>query len=206
MTEIDYFPVLENERVLLEPLQPTDLEALLPLALHPTLWELALTRITSREDLENYFREAFREREAGLSIPFAVTDKKTGMKAGSTRFGNITPAHRRLEIGWTWLGEDYQRTGLNRWMKLAMLDHAFGTLEVNRVELKTDLLNLKSQNAMLGIGATRDGIFRSHMVSNGGRIRDSIFFSIIRQDWPAARAALCDKLSKFKSDETLAKG
>jgi RimJ/RimL family protein N-acetyltransferase len=193
--EIHYYPVLENERVRLQPLAPEDLSRLLPIALQPSLWNVALVKITDRVAMENYFETAFREREDKQSIPFAIIDKRTGAWAGSTRYGNIVPAHLRLEIGWTWIGEAYQRTGLNRWMKLAMLDHAFGTLGMNRVELKTDLLNEKSKQAMRGIGATEEGIFRRHMITPEGRLRDSIFFSIIREEWPAVRAALLRKLS-----------
>ncbi|HVB03117.1 MAG TPA: GNAT family protein [Chitinophagaceae bacterium] len=192
---IDYLPMLENQRVRLQPLGMGDLDELEAIALEPSLWKLSLSSISSRRDLEAYIQLAIRERETGRSIPFVILDRQDNRKAGSTRFMDISLAHKRLEIGSTWIGEKYQRTGLNRWMKLAMLDHAFDVLGLNRVDLKTDALNERSRNAMLGIGATQEGIFRRHMITAAGRVRDTVYFSIIREEWPLVRSKLLHKMN-----------
>src|SRR5205085_10708707 len=109
---------------------------------------------------------------------------------GSTRYGNIERSHKRLEIGWTWYGRAFQRTGVNTESKLLLLTHAFETLGANRVELKTDALNERSRAAILRIGAREEGIFRHHMITANGRIRHTVYFSIIDAEWPAAKARL----------------
>ena len=123
-------------------------------------------------------------------MPFATIDQATGRPIGSTRFLSIVPEHRRLEIGWTWLGRAWQRTGANREAKLLLLGHAFDQLGANRVEFKTDSRNEPSRTALLGIGATFEGIFRNHMVMPDGPLRHSAYYSVISDEWPAVRARL----------------
>jgi hypothetical protein len=125
-----------------------------------------------------------RERARSVSRP--STRRPAGNRR-STRFMSIVPEHRRLEIGWTWVGLAYQRTGANREAKLLQMTHAFETLGANRVEFKTDSLNEKANPGLLGVGATFEGTFRNHMVMPGGRLRHSNYYSVIREDWPAVR-------------------
>ncbi|MBO9155122.1 GNAT family N-acetyltransferase [Chitinophaga sp. GCM10012297] len=186
-------PVLGNKRVLLRPMQPSDLEVLLEVALEPSLWEVGLGRIGSREDLERYMQAAFREREQGLCLPYVVIDKETGEVAGSTRFCSIVEMHKRTEIGYTWIHPRFQRTGLNRAMKFAMLQYAFETWGMNRVELKTDERNEKSRNAMLGIGCKQEGVFRHHMITWNGHLLNSVYFSILREEWPEIKERIFGK-------------
>jgi N-acetyltransferase len=190
---MDYSPVLENKRVLLRPLQASDLEALLEVALEPSLWELGLTRVSNREELEKYMEIAFKEREQGTSIPFVVIDKITDKVAGSTRFCALVPQHKRSEIGYTWIHPSYQRSGLNRAMKFEMLRYAFEVIDLNRVELKTDERNSKSRNAMLAIGCKEEGIFRHHCVTWTGWLRNSVYFSILKEEWPEIKARVFGK-------------
>ena len=122
--------------------------------------------------------------------PFAIVATAGNQVIGSTRYLNIRPAHRSLEIGWTWLGHKWQRTGVNTQVKLLLLSHAFEHLACVRVEFKTDARNLRSQLALARIGATREGVLRNHMIVQGDYVRDSVYFSIIDSDWPTVRERL----------------
>lgn len=190
---MDFFPVLENRRALLRPLQEEDLLILLPVALQPALWEVGLTQIQQQSDLEKYIHKALEERVRQVTIPFVVLDKQKGRVAGCTRYMDISLQHRRAEIGSTWIDPELHGSGLNKAMKLAMLEHAFEVMELNRVELKTDVLNNRSRNAILSIGAREEGIFRRHMITSTGRVRDTIYFSIIREEWPEVKERIFAK-------------
>lgn len=190
---MNFEPVLENKRVLLRPLQTSDMDALEAVALEPSLWEVGAGCIRDRQELEKYVQTALKEREQGISIPFTVIDKTNNRVAGSTRFAAITPAHRRAEIGYTWIHPDFQRTGLNRAMKYAMLLHAFEVMGLNRVELKTDERNERSRNAMLGIGCRQEGILRHHMITWNGWLRNSVYFSILIAEWPEIKERIFAK-------------
>lgn len=174
----------------LEPLSLTHHEDLLRVALEPVLWRHTWSSVASAEDLEHYIKVALLEQDAGRSLPFATIDLASGRAIGSTRFGNIEPVHRRLEIGWTWLGTVYQRTGANTEAKLLQLTHAFETLKYQRVEFKTDATNVKSRAALERIGATFEGIRRKHGIAAGGRVRDTAWYSIIDDEWPAVKPRL----------------
>jgi len=182
--------VLEGERVRLEPLARSHVGDLLLVAFDPTLWRWTLARPTDRAGLEAWVEAALENRAAGTEMPFATVDRETGRAIGSTRFMSIVPEHRRLEIGWTWLGGAFHRTGANREAKYLQLRHAFETLGANRVEFKTDALNERANPALLGIGATFEGAFRDHMVMPEGRLRTSNYYSVIAPEWPAVKARL----------------
>jgi N-acetyltransferase len=175
--------VLENKRAKLTPLKAEDLRQLTAVAYDPSLWQLGMSNIKEEKDLKEYIDIALKERSSGLSYPFLIFDKQTSSVAGSTRYGNISFPHKRLEIGWTWIHPKHQGTGLNKACKFLLLKFAFETLQFNRVELKTDVLNQQSQKAMRKIGAKEEGIFRSHSITSAGRVRDSVFFSIIKDEW-----------------------
>jgi len=132
---------------------------------------------------------------AKLIGTFAIVDQVSNQVIGSTRYANIEPAHRRLEIGWTWLTPSFQRTAANTEAKLMLLTHAFETLGAQRVEFKTDKLNDRSREAILRIGAAEEGIFRKHMIMSTGRVRDTVYFSIIDTEWPAVKAKLLARLA-----------
>ena len=179
--------ILENSRARLEPLQEHHYALLLPVAMEKDLWQFTSNSISNEADFLRYFNNAIAERKAGISYPFAVYDKQTGQYAGSTRYGTISFAHKKLEIGWTWYHPTAQRTGLNKACKSLLLNFGFNVLQLNRIELKTSTLNLKSQGAMLKIGAVKEGIFRNHMITENGTVRDSVFFSFIKEEWPATK-------------------
>jgi RimJ/RimL family protein N-acetyltransferase len=182
--------VLENHHALLKPLSLDFLDELSEIALDKSLWALGMSRIENKTDLKNYIQKALKERSAGQSYPFVIFDKLKNRCAGSTRYGNISMENRRVEIGWTWIGKDFQGTGLNKACKFELLKFAFEKLECNRVELKTDALNQQSRKAMEKIGASFEGLLRSHQITSTGRIRDSVYYSIIASEWPEIKAAL----------------
>jgi RimJ/RimL family protein N-acetyltransferase len=187
---------LEGRVVRLEPLTLDHLDGLCLVGLDEDLWRLTVTQVRTRDNLHRYLETALTEQAQGVSLPFATLDRATGRPIGSTRFGNIDHHHRRVEIGWTWLGRAWQRTPANTEAKLLMLQHAFEELGCIRVEFKTDVLNERSRRALLRIGAKEEGILRQHLVTESGRLRDSVYFSILDREWPAVRAALEARLKR----------
>jgi RimJ/RimL family protein N-acetyltransferase len=181
---------LEGSIVRLEPLSLDHVPGLAEVAFDPAIWRWTIARPTTEAELRAWAESAIAGRHSGAELPFATVDRASGRPIGSSRYMNIVLDHRRLEIGWTWVGAEFQRTGANREAKLLMLSHAFDTLGCRRVEFKTDALNEKSRTALLGIGARFEGIFRNHMVMPDGRMRDSAYYSVIDAEWPEVRAAL----------------
>lgn len=175
--------ILENGSARLTPLQAEDIQHLDKIAYEPSIWKLGMSDIKDEKDLKEYIAVALKERTSKSAYPFLIFDKQTNAVAGSTRFGNISFSNKKLEIGWTWVHPAFQGTGLNKACKFLLLQFAFEKLKFNRVELKTDVLNQQSQKAMRKIGAKEEGIFRRHQITSSGRVRDSIFFSIINDEW-----------------------
>src|SRR5688500_14773804 len=160
------------------------------------LWRWTTTHIASIDDMRAYVRAALEAQRTGTALPFATLDASTGEVIGSTRFGNIDLANHRVEIGWTWLRRDRQRTACNTEAKYLMLSHAFDVLGCIRVELKTDALNQQSRAAILRIGAVEEGILRAHLITATGRVRDSAMYSILDREWPGVRESLEARLSR----------
>ena len=187
---------LEGRIVRMEPLSLAHLEDLARVAFVGDLWRWTMVQPSDVAGLRAWIEAALAGAATGAEMPFATIDRASGRAIGSSRFMSIVPEHKRLEIGWTWVGLDYQRTGANREAKLLQMTHAFETLGANRVEFKTDSLNEKANPGLLGIGATFEGTFRNHMVMPGGRLRHSNYYSVIREEWPAVKAALQAKLDR----------
>lgn len=187
--------VLEGNSVRLEPMELRHVEALCEVGLDDSLWKLTTTLLRSSSDMRRYVETALDEQRAGKSLPFVTIQKSGGKVVGSTRFGNIEPNHRRVEIGWTWVAQPWQRTAINTEAKLLMLQHAFEVWDCLRVELKTDRLNEWSRRAIERIGAKEEGVLRSHMVAHDGRIRDTVYYSILSSEWPDVRRQLQSLLS-----------
>ena len=187
---------LEGRIVRLEPLSLDHVPGLAEVALDPAIWRWTIARPETEAELRDWAESAIRNRDAGTEFPFATLDAATGRPIGSSRYMNIVLEHRRLEIGWTWLAPPWQRSGANREAKLLMLGHAFETLGCRRVEFKTDSNNEPSRNALLGIGATFEGIFRKHMVMPGDGVRHSAWYSVIDDEWPAVKARLEESLRR----------
>jgi RimJ/RimL family protein N-acetyltransferase len=188
--------VLEGRIVRLEPLELAHVPALAEVALDPAIWRWTIARPQTEADLRDWATAAIRGRDAGTEYPFATIERASGRPIGSTRFMNVALEHRRVEIGWTWLAPPWQRTGANREAKLLLLGHAFETLGCRRVEFKTDSNNEASRAALLGIGATFEGIFRKHIVMPNDGVRHSAWYSVIDDEWPAVRARLEEGLRR----------
>lgn len=181
---------LEGRYVRLEPLSSNHHADLCEVGLDEELWRWIPQQVRTPADMRAYIETALRAQAEGSALPFATVERASGRAIGSTRFGNIDRAHRRLEIGWTWIGRPWQRTAVNTEAKYLMLRHAFETLGAMRVELKTDTLNERSRRAILRFGAVEEGTFRKHMLTESGRSRHTVYFSIIDDEWPGVKARL----------------
>jgi RimJ/RimL family protein N-acetyltransferase len=179
--------ILENDRSRLEPLNEHHFNLLLPIALEREIWEFTSADIKNEIDFRRYFDKALEERKEHRSYPFAIYDKQAKQYAGCTRFANISFPDKRMEIGWTWYNPTLQRTGINKATKFLLLRFGFEELDLNRIELKTSHLNLKSQGAMLKIGAVKEGVLRQHAIAENGTVRDTVYFSFIKEEWPEIR-------------------
>ncbi|MDQ4120316.1 MAG: GNAT family N-acetyltransferase [Acidobacteriota bacterium] len=175
---------LEGKFVRLEPLLlDKHFADLCEVGLDADIWQWSPRQIKSEADLKHYIETALDEELRGVSLPFATILKETSKAIGSTRFGSIDAANKRVEIGWTWISPAFHRTFVNTEAKFLMLRHAFETWSCNRVELKTDALNERSRRAILRIGAKEEGVLRKHIVTDSGRLRDTVYFSILDVEW-----------------------
>jgi RimJ/RimL family protein N-acetyltransferase len=189
---------LEGEVVRLEPLEMAHIDALAEVAFDDRLWHWNPWPVRTRDDLEAYVASAVAGLAAGTMLPFATVERASGRAIGSSRLANVSADDYRAEIGWTWVAVPWQRTAINSEAKLLMLEHAFTTWSCHRVEFKTDSLNEQSRNALLGIGAAFEGIFRNHIVTESGRLRHSAYYSITDDDWPAARRRLAKRIARLR--------
>jgi RimJ/RimL family protein N-acetyltransferase len=188
---MDASPVtLYGKRVRLELMRSEHLAALTAAGAYEELWKWTSTYAHTPESMRAYMEEALAALRDRKALPFVTIDRATGKIIGSTRFANFDHANRRVEIGWTWITPAFQRTHVNTEAKYLMLSHAFDKWGCARVELKTDVLNEKSRNAMLRMGAKEEGILRKHVLAHGGRWRDTIYYSVLDTEWPAVRSFL----------------
>jgi N-acetyltransferase len=187
---------LEGSAVRLEPIRRDHVELFWNVAKNDLddIFRWIPHAIKTREDFEQLVDKAFQEQERGESVVFATVEKSSSRVIGSTRFMNIDRVNRRVEIGWTWIAPPWQRTAVNTEAKYLMLRHAFEVWGCIRVELKTDALNQKSRNAILRIGAKEEGTLRRHVVTWTGRVRDSVYFSILDNEWPEAKKRLEERM------------
>jgi N-acetyltransferase len=192
------FPVstLTGRWVQLEPLVEAHREPLRNAADDERIWRFT-TMIVRGPEFDRFFDEALAAQAAGTRIPFAVRRLTDAALVGSTSYLDVMPRNKRVEIGWTWYRPDVWATVVNPECKLLLLTNAFEVLGVNRVSLVTDRLNERSQAAIAKLGAVREGVLRSHMVVQGGRVRDSVIFSIIAAEWPAVKEKLAARVEAF---------
>jgi N-acetyltransferase len=187
---------LAGRHVRLEPLTPEHADSLWEQARDPELWRWTVSRIGKRADFDSYLDRALAEAAAGKSLPFVTVETAGARVIGSTRFGNVSPHDRRVEIGWTWIARPWQRSAVNSEAKLLMLRHAFDTWKCVRVELKTSSLNMPSRRAIVRIGGTEEGTLRRHTRLDDGTWRDTVYFSILDDEWPAVRERLEARLAE----------
>jgi N-acetyltransferase len=181
---------LRGQHVRLEPLTVGHVDALCEVGLDEQLWRWTTVRMSTPDDILQYVNTALEWQKAGTALPFVTVLEAEQRVVGSTRFANIDVPNRRAEIGWTWVARPWQRSVVNTQAKYLMLRHAFETLGCIRVEFKTDRLNETSRKAIARLGATEEGTLRSHMIVDTGRIRDSVYFSIIEREWPGVKGRL----------------
>jgi RimJ/RimL family protein N-acetyltransferase len=181
---------LEDEHVLLRPVRPGDREPLRAIAMDPRIWRYFVTRIETDADFDAFFDAGLDDLTAGRRVPYFIMDKPSGRAAGSMSFGNMAEKDGRLEIGWSWLGCDWQGQGINRWAKFLLLAHAFEQLGAERVEFKTDKLNVQARHGLRNIGASEEGTLRSFNPMPDGRRRDAVFYSVLSAEWPGIREQL----------------
>jgi len=192
---IELKPVtLEGSAVRLEPLEARHFDGLCEVGLEPELWRWALTPVQTREEVAQWLKEAVLEAERKAALPFAIIEKASGKAIGSSRFANIDLRHSRVEIGWSWIAPAWQGTLVNAETKYLMLSHAFEALGCMRVEFKADALNERSCAALRRIGAKEEGTLRRHMIVAHGRVRDTVYFSILDVEWPDVKRGLESRL------------
>jgi len=187
---------LENSRVLLRPLALTDEPELQVIANDADLWLYGLDDLSKAGELNRYIQKAISARDKGICAVWTIIDKQTHRVAGCTRLGEISWNDERGQIGWTWIGKEFQGSGLNKAMKFLILEFGFGELNLNRIELKADERNLRSRQAIIGIGAKQEGVLRQHMKIHTGYIRNTVFYSILKEEWEGIKRSRFDLLQK----------
>jgi RimJ/RimL family protein N-acetyltransferase len=190
---------LEGHGVRLEPLGQEHREGLAAAAADGRLWELRFTSVPAPEQTAAYIEDALAGRQAGHMLPWAVRELATGTIAGTTRYHDIVPAIDRVEIGYTWYAARWQRTHVNTGCKLLLLTHAFDTLGCHVVGLRTDNFNFGSQRAIAALGAKQDGVIRHHQARRDGTARDSVMFSILREEWRDVQRHLATRLARYRA-------
>jgi N-acetyltransferase len=186
---------LEGRHVRLEPLQLQHADALVD-ALDPRIWEFTSSILRNADEVRKYIETALAWQRAGTAIPFVTMDRATHQVIGSTRFENINVANRRAEIGWSWLNPRWWRTAINTEAKYLMLGHAFEHWKCVRVEFKAVANNRRSRTAILRLGAREEGILRRHLVAHDGSYHDSVYFSILDDEWPEVKRRLEERLGR----------
>ena len=186
--------ILQNSKVILKPLQLSDEESLWPIAQEKELWVYGLKDLSVRENLHEYIQSAMRDREKGITAVWVIIDATTQKVAGCTRLAEISWKDERSQIGWTWIGKQFQGTGLNMAMKYEIFRYGFETLGLNRIELKADERNMQSRKAMLKLGATEEGTLRQHMKIQDGYLRNTVFYSVLKSEWPEIKVKLAADL------------
>lgn len=189
--------VLIGKHVRLEPMTEEHTAALAKIGVGQPFWHFMLYGdMNSDVDMRNWVRDILSRAEKGTDLPFVAIHLASGRVAGATRYLNIMPKDRGLEIGGTWYGPEFQRTPVNTECKYLLLGHAFETLGCIRVQLKTDLRNERSQKAIERIGAVKEGVLRNHMILPDGHYRHSVFYSILDREWPGVKKRLEDMLAR----------
>lgn len=184
---------LENEHVILRPVCEADREPLRAIAMDQQIWRYFILPVQTDKEFDALFDGGLADLAARRRVPYCIEDRATGRAAGSMSFCNIAENDGRLEIGWSWLGRDFQGKGVNRWAKFLMLRQAFDHMGAERVEFKTDVLNIQARHGLVNIGAREEGTLRSFNPMPDGRRRDAVFYSVLRAEWPYVRDQLLSR-------------
>lgn len=184
---IDFKLGLQTERIMLRPMSLKDMGSFRELRRDESMWTYFTSNLSLEDELEKWIHLAVKQIDEKSRLAFSIIDRSLKKIVGSTSFGNISSRDKRVEIGWTWLGKEYQGKGINDQAKALMLKHCFETLDFERVELKTDVLNTPARKSLTRIGMVEEGILRSHTLMTYGRRRDTIFYSLLRTEWDATK-------------------
>jgi N-acetyltransferase len=178
---------LETTRVKLRLMELSDIDALSAIAAPPEIWKYFTFELNKKEEMQQWVEAALQERAEGKRMPFVIIEKDNHTICGCTSFGNISFYDKRIEIGWTWLGTAFMGRGVNHHAKFVLLSYALDALRFERVEIKTDNLNERAKKALIHIGAKEEGVLRSHMLMPHGRRRDSVYYSILKNEWETVK-------------------
>lgn len=185
---IPEYLILETSKVMLRPVKETDYDDFLQLARQDEdMWYYFSYNLGDEAQLQHWMKMAMDDKKADTRRPFTIIDKASGKIAGSSSMGNISFHDLRLEIGWSWLGKDYRSTGINRHAKFSMMNYAFEQLHFERVEFKTDVENARARKGLQNVGGIEEGILRSHMTMWNNRRRTSIYYSVLKSEWPSVK-------------------
>jgi len=180
--------ILQGKQVRLEPMTEAHIPGLAEIGVGQPFWDfMVYGRMETADDMRGWVQDILSRAEKGKDLPFVAIQLESGRVAGATRYMNIMPNDRGLEIGGTWYGPEFQRTVVNTECKYLLLSHAFETLGCIRVQLKTDLRNQRSQKAIERIGAVKEGVLRNHMILPNGHYRHSVYYSILDTEWPEVK-------------------
>lgn len=185
-----YYTTLEDDLIILQPITREHITEMRTLSSDSDIWTWYTEDLTDPEDLDRWMSGRLKESENGTQFTFSVIMKETGKVIGSSSYGHIDREEKCIEIGWTWLGKEYIGSGINKHMKYLMLQNAFERMEVERLELRTDETNQRSRRAMEKIGATYDGVLRNHRRTQGDRRRNTVIYSIIREEWTEIKKSI----------------
>jgi RimJ/RimL family protein N-acetyltransferase len=189
--------ILETNRVLLRPIDEKDFDAFFDLAQDDGMWDYFTLNLAEKDHLQKWMDAAFADKAAGTRRPFTIIDKTTNQIAGSSSMGNISYHDLRLEIGWSWLGKKFRSSGINFHAKYSMMRYAFEEMNFERVEFKTDFLNERAKQGLRKIGGKEEGVLRSHMTMWNNRRRDSIYFSVLKKEWPSLKETIFPGISEW---------
>jgi len=182
---------LETKKALLRPISMDDFNAFLQLAkADPDMWQYFTLNLGDELQLQKWMDAAFADKAANSRRPFTIIDKETGRIAGSSSLGNISMHDLRAEIGWSWLGKEFRSTGLNKHAKFAMMRYAFDELNFERIEFKTDVLNARARQGLMHVGGKEEGVLRSHMTMWNNRRRSSVYYSVVKEEWPGLKETI----------------
>lgn len=190
MSMDQFYKELSDNKISLLPITPGHIQEMKSLSSNPDIWTWYTEDLTDPEALAAWMAKRLEQTERGEQMTYSVILNETSQVIGSSSYGHIDWTEKGIEIGWTWLGSDFIGSGINKHMKFLMLQHAFESMEIERLELRTDETNLRSRKAMEKIGAQHDGTLRNHRSTRGGRRRNTVVYSILKSEWPEIRASI----------------
>jgi len=180
---LDFKKTIHSERVILKPMELNDFEQMKNLTKDSQMWYYFTADLSNEKTLKNWIESAVIDLKEHRSLPFTITDAITNEIIGTTRIGNLTEVHNRVEIGWTWISKKYQGTGINGHVKNLLFEFLFNETKTLRIEFKTDVLNIPARKGMQKVGLVEEGVLRSHTLMTNNRRRDTIYYSILRKEW-----------------------